>query len=339
MTIAMITTMARAKKDQAVMIIAAVPFNEIRALSLWSQLECFTGNVDRVIITAAEYSKELMDPFVEEITRTMPQFKDGTTSLEVRYFVNDRYDSGLWCDALKGDVEVLNNNAGDALSSSPVVQQFDQFILVNDSVMAIQRSTELLDVLRSKNLDMISLTYSLLGGSYWLEANYRGFSREGIHKLMDHICVPNPCQVKKNVRRRHRCMVDTFEIPTAGLFDRSKVWGLYHGDAPIQYFNATAKNKPMQTSPMWHSNYPFWNEILRENQHFPAAKISNRWLYTWLLKRNKADHDRCLTLLQKSPKAAKMASDFESLMVKADSVNQIEFKKYDNDKNECLAMC
>lgn len=113
--------------------------------------------------------------------------------------------------------------------------------------MAMRKSTQLLDVLRSKQLQMVSLTYSLLGGSYWVESNYRGFDREGIRQLMDHICVPNPCLKRKGAKSQHRCMVDKFEIPTAALFDRSKVWGLYHGDAPIEYFNPKAtKPVPMQ---------------------------------------------------------------------------------------------
>lgn len=320
------------KKDKAVMIIASVPFNEVRGVSLWSQLECYIDKVDKVIITAAEYSKDIMDQFIAEISQTIPNFRDGTTSLEVRYFVNDNYDNGLWCDALNDGAGTLNDKR-EKLLLSPLLQEYDQFILVNDSVMAIRKSTELLDVLRNKNLDMVSLTYSLLGG-YWLESNYRGFSKEGIHKLMDHICVPNPCEVTKGhvgrykERKRHRCMVDTFEIPTAGLFERTQVWGLYHGDAPIEYFNATAKTKVMQTSPMWHSNYPYWNEILREKQHFPAVKISSRWMDEWVKKRNKVDYDRCVSLLWASPKASKIVSEFEVLMDKADSVNQIEFKKY-----------
>ncbi len=225
------------KKDKAVMIIAAVPFRESRGLSLWSQLECFTGKIDKVIIAAADYSKELMDPFVAEVSQTIPHFRDGTTALEVRYYVNDRYDVGLWCDALNDGADdgadAINDVGEKTLSLSPLLQEYDQFILINDSMMAIQNSTELLDVLRSKQLHMVSLTYSLLE-LYWVESNYRGFDREGIRKLMDQICVPNLCLNENVLRKQHRCMVDTFEIPAADLFDRSKVWGLYHADTPSE---------------------------------------------------------------------------------------------------------
>jgi len=42
-------------------------------------------------------------------------------------------------------------------------------------------------------------------------------------------------------------MVQKYEIPIAGLFNRKDVWGIYHADAPIEYYNATAKNKVLQT--------------------------------------------------------------------------------------------
>ncbi len=85
---------------------------------------------------------------------------------------------------------------------------------------------------------------------------------------------------------------------------------------------------------MWHSNYGYWNDILLEKQNFPAAKISNRWQYIWIKKKNMVDHDRCLSYLKKSPEAAKIAQNFEVLMEKADSVNQIEFRKYEGEKKE-----
>ena len=225
------SSISSSEANKSVLIIAAVPYQSVRSLSLWSQLQCFTGKIDKVIIAAADYTKELLDPFVTEAVQAIPHLSHGKTEVEVKYYKNDRYDIGLWCDALN-DGNVLND--------------FDEFLLINDSLMAIRESTEMIDVMRSKKLTMGSLTYSLLGG-YWLEAGYRGFNPKGVKKLMETICVPNSCEKKKKINRKHRCMVDTFEIPIAGLFDRNEVWGLYHGDAPIEYFNATAKNKKLQT--------------------------------------------------------------------------------------------
>ena len=230
--------------SKAVLVIAAVPFHSSRALSLWSQLECFTDNIDKVVIAAADFSKELMDPFIREAVNAIPHLRDGRVKVEVKYYKNDRYDIGLWCDALndgKGE-EKTDTNVGKSL-----VNNFDHFMLINDSLMAIQRSSELIDVTRSKKIKMGSLTYSLLGGRYWLEANYRSFDSDGMKTFMEHVCIPNPCLEKRGKKRQHRCMVDKFEIPVASFFRRDEVWGLYHGDATIEYFNATRKNKKLQT--------------------------------------------------------------------------------------------
>lgn len=232
-TVSSNTKTSNESANKAVLIIAAVPYHRIRSLSLWSQLECYTGNIDKIIIAAADYSKDLLDPFIEEAKQTIPGLKGGKIPIEIKYYHNDRYDIGLWCDTLNDD-------------NGHILEEFDEFLLINDSIMAIQKSSELIDVMRSKNLTMASLTYSLLDG-YWLEGNYRGFNRKGVKKLMESTCIPNPCLKKTKINRVHRCIVDMFEIPIARLFDRKEVWGLYHGDAPIEYFNATAKNKKLQT--------------------------------------------------------------------------------------------
>mmetsp|Transcript_16129 Transcript_16129/g.19704 ORF Transcript_16129/g.19704 Transcript_16129/m.19704 type:complete len:396 (-) Transcript_16129:830-2017(-) len=302
----------------AVMVIAAAPFNYIRAYALWSQLECFTNNIQKVVITASDWSKPVLEPFIEEARNTIPHFKDGTVTVDVRYFTNDRYDIGLWCDSLKDNQAIKRS----------LLDKYDDFTLINDSVMAVEQSSEMIDTLRDKNLNVVSLTYSLLEG-YWIEANYRAFSSDGIHPLLNHICVPNDCDKKKAKWKRHRCNVDNFEVPIAGLYPRSSVWGLYHGDAG-EYF----QNKPMQMSEMWHSNYPYWAEVLRKEHNVPAVKISNRWFYEWLIKKNKPDHDRCIHHLTTSTKASSLALDFDHLMENADSVNQIEFTKYKKETNK-----
>ncbi len=72
---------------------------------------------------------------------------------------------------------------------------------------------------------------------------------------------------------------------------------------------------------MWHSNYYYWNYILREEFNFPAAKISHEKMYKWMMKRNGDDLKKCVSLLEKSPEAAKIARNFESLIDKADTIN------------------
>ena len=226
--------------SRAVLLIAAAPFHSSRVVSIWSQLECLTGNIDKVIITAADYTKELLDSFVAEAVKSIPHLQNGDVQVEIEYYKNTNYDLGLWCDALNGTGQGING------MNKSIVDDFDHFILTNDSILAISRNTEIIDIMRSKHLTMGSLTYSLLDG-YWLEANYRAFNVEGVKKLMNHTCVPNHCLTLRSVHRRHRCMVQKYEIPIAGLFTRKDVWGIYHADAPIEYYNATAKNKKLQT--------------------------------------------------------------------------------------------
>jgi hypothetical protein len=78
---------------------------------------------------------------------------------------------------------------------------------------------------------------------------------------------------------------------------------------------------------MWHSNYPYWNEVLRAKQNFPATKVSNWSGYNFLKARNKEDHDRCLSNYYKSDKAQDLVQRFEVLLEKIDNINADNFKK------------
>jgi hypothetical protein len=79
---------------------------------------------------------------------------------------------------------------------------------------------------------------------------------------------------------------------------------------------------------MWHSNYPYWNEVLRAKQNFPAVKISNKIAYYFLKKKNMEDHDRCLAMLRKSTKVAEIVKKFDELWDKADTLNKKLFDKH-----------
>ena len=86
-------------------IIAVNPDSKERFLALWSQLECFFGNNDKfgeVMISAPSWAKRegLIEPCLKNAKETLPHFKDGSISLSLQYYTNDRYDVGLWCDAL-----------------------------------------------------------------------------------------------------------------------------------------------------------------------------------------------------------------------------------------------
>ena len=79
------------------MVIATYPSNPIKLDVIWSQLECFAGAFDKIIISAPNESKETIIKFLQDVNDTMPLIR---SRLEAQFHVNDRYDAGLWCDAL-----------------------------------------------------------------------------------------------------------------------------------------------------------------------------------------------------------------------------------------------
>ena len=78
---------------------------------------------------------------------------------------------------------------------------------------------------------------------------------------------------------------------------------------------------------MWHGNYNYWDDGLRDKQNFPAAKISNKWAYEQMQSHNKDDLNRCVSWLEKSPEAANITRKLESLMDKANTMNHWEKSK------------
>ena len=68
---------------------------------------------------------ERTDRVVIEARHKIPKFdsRSGNTTIEARYFDNERYDVGLWCDGLQGFY-----NSG----------KYDYYVLLNDSVFALR---------------------------------------------------------------------------------------------------------------------------------------------------------------------------------------------------------
>ena len=238
------------QKARNAAIIAITPDNKERLVALWSQLECFFGDnnkFDEVIISAPLWAKEegLIDKFLQHAKETLPHFKDRTISLSLQYYTNDRYDIGLWCDALmnRGGVDM----DGVKIESSILDRNTGSFILINDSIMAVEREgTQVLDVLKEKELSMTSLSYSLQGG-YWVESVYRSFSKKGMEKFTKYACdketMAKRCPMAKvNILEYKRCVVEHYEIHIGrSLFPRNEVWGIYASDAPPTMIGKTAK--------------------------------------------------------------------------------------------------
>jgi hypothetical protein len=223
------------KKQGAVAIIASVPDNKERLLALWSQLECFYANdkYNEIIVSTPAWAKEenIIEPFLRNAVSRIPHLN--STSVILQYHLNDRYDVGLWCDAL--DSSTVNDQP------APVKAKYNEFVLSNDSIMAVEEHfTGILDELRQRNLTMSSLNFSFLDG-FWLESTLRGFSKKGINSYTNQACVPMSHERwcpglnitnKTEADLKKRCIVDNFEIGIASLFPRHEIYGLFPSDVP-----------------------------------------------------------------------------------------------------------
>ena len=178
----------------------------------------------------------MIEPFLQNAKESLPHYKDGTISLSLQYHTNDRYDVGLWCDALLDESGV--NMDGIEMSSSILNRITGSFIIINDSIMSVEREwTSVLDALNEKHLNMTSLNYSLQGG-YWLESVFRGFSKKGIEKFIEYACkektMAERCPMEStDLPEFKRCIVENYEINIGReLFSRNEIWGIYPSDVP-----------------------------------------------------------------------------------------------------------
>jgi len=173
-----------------------------------------------------------LSAFLEEVKRDMPQIG---SKIEVQNHLNDRYDAGLWCDAL-----TIEGNATHKRSSvlrPLLLSEYDQFFLINDSIIAVEPFNEVLDAFERKNADLVSLNYwnykkdGVVNGTYWVESPVRAFSKKGMQVYSNHVCNLDTigwradCPHLKNSsnrRRKKRCIVEKTEIDVAKYFPKIK---------------------------------------------------------------------------------------------------------------------
>jgi hypothetical protein len=241
------------------MIIAASPTSDIRLQAIWSQLECLTASIDRIVLAVPddEFSHNLMPKFIAEVNSSPSLSLHG--ELTVQYYKNDRYDAGLWCDALQEENAGISD--GDATN----------YILINDSLLAIRPFDDLLGILFEKELSMVSLNFwnATETEDYWVESAARAFTPYGIHQFRKGVCehlddeVGQKCNDIRNPTGRKRCIVEYTEIDVAKSYNRSQITGLYPG---------RGENKH------WIGDIPFWTSVLVDQMNFPFAKVSHGFL-------------------------------------------------------------
>ncbi|KAG7366579.1 hypothetical protein IV203_029249 [Nitzschia inconspicua] len=233
-----------------ILIIAAVPRSNRHSVALWSELECIATFYDEIIISSPEWSRSLIDEIVRQARQRLK------INIEARYYVNDRYDVGLWCDALQ---EVLDAKGMDLIKT---------ITMLNDSVYAFRKFSGILDALshRPFDLDMVGINYYNHSDSQWLESVLRGFPIRSIPIFNERICqVANtkPCSKLGPIKRK-RCIVEKFEIEAAGNFFRNRTVGLFPSNPPSDWHLADR---------IWAEQPRFWKEVLVEKMGFPLAKV------------------------------------------------------------------
>lgn len=278
--------------NKAMMIIATYPDSPLKFDVIWSQLECFTGEFDRIIISAPNEFKENVTEFLQEVNRSMPSM---SSRLEAQFHVNDRYDTGLWCDALvEGNVlkpRSARKNKQGKIKYDGRHSQYDRFLLINDSMLAVRETNEFLEALQERNASLVSLSYwgekehprgnltNKYVGKYWLESPLRAFSLEGIQLFADEVCLSRYFSWRKdcphlryadivlefgvtpvtNRKLIKRCIVEKTEIDVVDHYSLDKVHGLYPGET--------------EKGTTWSNSFKAWLK-LRE-MSFPVLKVND----------------------------------------------------------------
>ena len=241
------------------LIIAAVPSDPTHLLALWTQLECFTEQVDHVVLSAPTWAKPFITRLVKVAKTNIPHFYNGNVKLRPKYFLNNRHDEGLWCDA-------YDNMDHD---------KFDEFGLLKNSVFALRKFSGVYDNLSHANVHATSLTFSYdrkwgvdLGPEqYWIESDFRGFDKNGQKLFDENFCVPEKHYLYcPELANNDVCVANNFERYLAKIFPCNKVKGLYPAQPPDPL-----KSKEV-TKSSWNKNSRYWR-MLVDRMNFPVAKI------------------------------------------------------------------
>ncbi|KAL7556473.1 hypothetical protein ACA910_006184 [Epithemia clementina (nom. ined.)] len=354
----------------ATLILAAVPRGPRYATALWTQLECLADPTKylSIVVVAPTWAQEITTRIVEKARRDIPHFathhstlsssppasralrttpttsahtaeqtntkhhfyENPRVSLSVLFKLNDRYDVGLWCDALR-DLGLHNTTTNTTMKDA-------FFVLSNDSIFALRPFTDILDQLQTNpQLALTSLNYHYnltedlsdlkenrnndnhhhnhenrtASSSYWVESILRGFSASAIKRYWDYACTAPPrhalyCPGLRSKIKKKRCIVENFEIAIASLFEPSQVLGLYPSSSmTTTTANNNSNNNNTDTATIsaqsampesqrwgttWVSNHLFWNNVLRQEYNFPAAKTKNPRMVVQLTPNNTLLH-------------------------------------------------
>jgi hypothetical protein len=154
-------TSPSASRPLDVMIIASYPNDLTHAVALWTTLECLHHGVDKVYIAAPDFAQDLVNQFVDKVRASL------SIDIEAHYFVNDRYDVGLWCDLMSATLGLPASR-----------HKYSTVQLINDSVFLLRPYSGIRDALVSNDtLTVASLSEAYTAGYYWIERYVLGMNQ------------------------------------------------------------------------------------------------------------------------------------------------------------------
>ncbi len=289
---------------KTVLIIATVPYSADHVMALWTQLECVTGGIDRVLISAPDtsWSKGIISLVIDRFERLS---KTMTFSLEASFYVNNRYDVGLWCDGLDYVNDRYETNVSRAI------------FLINDSVSALRPYASLTDrTVHATHIELLQRrggnntgrgTLKLIGLNgelprenkhYWVQSVYRGLTPDGSSIFHQHSCADDArgkCSGKKRADDVKRCIVNKYEMNLSRLFRQEEVGAMYPNNfldsMDASSWEAKANNRRIWPREPWlRGRQYFW--YLHDVHDFPFRKL--KWSTTGPPPPSES---RCLTFL------------------------------------------
>ena len=246
------------------MLIATVPQTKLHLQSLWSMIQCMSVGYNHVVVAAPLAARSVI-----ESTQKLAVHEGLHPNLDFIFVRNNnRYDVGLWCEALE--------YAGSA--------NYKYITLVNDSIMVLRHSRVVLDKLETHHYDLVGMSYSHTGGSFWIESYIRGFSQKGIAIFEEHSCGVPPSHpsfaTKRSVVDYHEIgMVNTYFSDTK-QDGKLLATGLYPGDLPEDWVGRGDSNRTWVAT----VNLPYWKRALLKGHLFPIAKLKMPQMISWSTK-------------------------------------------------------
>lgn len=306
---------------EKILIIATVPYDVEHAMAVWTQLECLTDGIDKVIISAPDtpWCRDIVNAMIEEYKKLSGRGSSNDTTsfqIEASFHTNNRYDAGLWCDALSYHLGFDGESYSTIRATSPnttfarndnATTKPRAIFLTNDSGILIRRYKEITEQIlqntrkeqqnqtttTTKVLKAISLNGVLQDPHnrkhYYIESVYRGFTPEGIQAFYKHSCVNMGSHCRGTQGRQAKsCIVNRYEISLADAYDAEEIDAMFPSKLPNLWdvgnrastFLSRKSEKPMNPNELWIKGQRFYMYLFEEHG-FPMRKVNKaRVLHT-----------------------------------------------------------